>query len=103
MGPGSALRAVRDDSLFWVARLRRASLRAGLHQALVLAVEARGGEHAGGVGPGVEAQAVFEELRLLGGRVAVDDHLAEGAAVLQELVADPEQVALGLVLQRHAR
>ncbi len=65
-------------------------------------VEHGAGQSAGHKGAGVDVDPVGQDLRRFGRSVAVHHDLAEIGAARKKLVAYPQQVLLGLALQRHA-
>src|ERR1044071_1550125 len=80
-----------------------ASGRAGHRQEILLAAfEHQRRQHARGERAGVDADAVGLDLRLPRDRVPVDDDLAEILLAAEELLADPEHVLVGLVVERDA-
>ena len=76
--------------------------RSGLKKPALVSLQHQGREHAGGIGAGVDADAVGPQLRFLGNGVAVHHQLAEIGVARQEFVANPHQVLPDLVRYRHA-
>ena len=60
------------------------------------------GQTAAEIGAGVQSYAPCIAMGLLLRRVAVNDNSAQSAPVSKKLLADPEEVLFGLLLERNA-
>src|SRR4051812_41709400 len=73
-----------------------------LHELLVAALDQQRGEHARRKRAGIDIDAVLSHLRIARRRVAVHDDLGEKPVVIEERIADPDQVARLLLVEWNA-
>src|SRR4051794_26727684 len=66
-------------------------------------LDCEGGQRAGSIRPGVDADAVRALVDTIADGMPVNDDEAVIAIVEQERFADPPQVRLALLVERHAR
>src|SRR4051794_40213840 len=72
----------------------------GVDEAPVGPLDDEAGQQVGEEGPGIDADAMGEDLRPAGGRVAMHDQPPSAIAAVEEGIADPHQVLRILLLQR---
>src|SRR5262249_30278910 len=74
----------------------------GLKEAQAGALQNDAGQDPRHIGAGIDADTVRAQQGVGIGRMAVDDDLAEIGRAVEELLADPEEVFLVLILERNA-
>ena len=75
----------------------------GLDGTDMIPLKCKAGELPGGVGAGVEINAVRKDLRLGDWRMAVHHDLFERAGMFEKVVSYPQQIMSALLCQRYAR